>query len=564
MRALIGVAAAPGIAVGNVRHLSAAACCSKDGRLALTERAGAVKDAIRALDVAAVQLETIAADLRLRDRATEADIVETGALMARDPSLNDAVATAILDSGLPAPDAIIAAADSFAQTLAALDDPMLAARAADVHSLGRRAARIAAGRPGPASRGDGDAAEDIILAADDLGPGDVAELDADIRAIALAHGGVTGHAAIVARSLGLPVVVGLGDPLFGIPEGASVVVDGEAGTLTVEPSLHSAAAARAAAAERRRRLDADATTRDLSAVTADGHRVRMLANVSGGAELALALDAGAEGVGLLRTELAFLEWVAWPTAPEHCSALEPLLGRLAGRPATVRILDFGGDKLPPFLEGRQGRGIQLFREAPQALSDQLEAILTSGSTTELRILIPMVIEPDDVRLVADAITAIRRRLPHLRRPLLGAMIEVPAAVTMVRSLARCVDFLSIGTNDLTHFQLGLDRATAASAPAHHPAVLRLVSETVDAAHEAGIVVDVCGESASNRVAMPLLVGLGVDELSVGAARVGEVRRWVRSLNRQRCIEAARRAVRAESLAEVEEISAALGVSLEMG
>jgi phosphoenolpyruvate-protein kinase (PTS system EI component) len=560
MRALQGVPAAPGVAVGVVRRLDGVAHDETEEALAPSQRAAAVECATRALEMAAVELEGLAADLVRRHRVAEAEIVETGALMARDPGLTDAVRAAIEHDGRSPATAIVQAADLYAAALAAIDDPTLAARAADVRSVGRRAGRIAAGT----GRSERTSGGDAILVTDDLGPADVAELEVDVRAIALARGGVTGHAAIIARSLGLPAIVGLGDVLLNVPEGCCVLVDGATGLLVVDPAADTLASARAAVAERRHSLDADTAARDLPAVTTDGHLVHVLANVSSAAELALALDAGAEGVGLLRTELAFLDAPAWPSVAEHRRMLEPLFRSLTERPTTVRILDFGADKLPPFLAGEPRRGVQLLRAQPRALEDQLEAILSGGSRTELRILIPMVIEPDDVRAVREAIAAVMRRQPGTRAPQIGAMIEVPAAVAMVRSIAGCVDFLSIGTNDLTHFLLGLDRATAGTAPAHHPAVLRVVAETLQAARDAGIGLEVCGEAASHPVAMPLLIGLGVDELSVGAARVGEVRRWVRSLDRSQCALIARRALDARNASEVEEISAPLRASLEVG
>jgi phosphoenolpyruvate-protein phosphotransferase len=564
VRALQGVAAAPGVAVGVVRHVCAVARDAGDEPIASAHRPAAVETALRALETAAVELEVLADDLQRRSRHAEAEIVDTGVLMARDPMLRDAVIAAVrLDGRAPA-SAILEAAELHAAALAALDDPMLAARAADVRSVGRRAARIAAG----VERGGNDAVsgnDDAILVTDDLGPADVVELEIDVRAIALARGGVTGHAAIVARSLGLPAVVGLGDLLLDVPEGCRVLVDGAAGLLIVDPAADALADARAAAGDRRRRLDVAAGARDLPAVTRDGHRLHVLANVSSAAELALALDGGAEGVGLLRTELSFLDARQWPTVGDHEKMLEPLLHSLTGRPATVRLLDFGGDKRPPFLTDELRRGVQLLRGAPQALEDQLDAIISSGAQTELRILIPMVIEPDDVRIVRDSIAKVMRRQPAtMKAPLVGAMIEVPAAVAMVRSIASCVDFLSIGTNDLTHFHLGLDRATAGSAPAHHPAVLRLVADTLQAARDAGVGLEVCGEAASQPVAMPLLVGLGVDELSVGASRVGEVRRWVRQLDRSECALIAGQALEAHNAAEVEEISAPLRALLDVG
>jgi phosphoenolpyruvate-protein phosphotransferase len=564
VRELRGVAASPGVAVGVVRRLDPVSSAADEQHLPQAQRAAAVEVALAALSASAAQLDELAAELRRRDRSAEAELVETGVLMAGDPGLRDAVIAAIEVDGRSAAGAILAAAGSFAETLAALDSTFLAARAADVRSLGRRAARIAAAHvPGAngASPDRGAGHADSVLIADDLGPADVAELGSEVRAIVLTGGGVTAHAAIVARSLGLPAVVAVGDVLFGVPDGSCVLVDGGAGTVLIDPPSDVLETARSTVSTALRLRDQAAATRNLPSVTSDGQLVHVLANVSSAAEVARALDEGAEGVGLLRTELGLLEVDAWPSLDQHRRMLAPILQLLAGRTATVRLMDFGGDKLPPFLAGHTGRGVQLLREAPQAVADQLEAILTAGAATDLAVLIPMVIEPDDVGFVRGLLGALlesEQPRPPVR---VGAMVEVPAAVAMVRLIAPCVDFLSIGTNDLTHFHLGLERTTTRAAPAHHPAVLRLIKETVDAACEVGIPVAVCGESASHPVAMPLLVGLGVKELSVGAARVGEVRRWVRRLELSQCAVVAERAMGAHSAADVEELSAGLRASL---
>jgi phosphoenolpyruvate-protein kinase (PTS system EI component) len=535
-------------------------------RVPQARRAAAVAVAVAALSAAASQLGELAADLHRRQRSAEAEIIETGVLMAGDPGLHERVIAAIEVEGRPAADAILAATASFAQALAGLDSPVLAARAADVRSLGRRAARIASAGTATATGTDGEAARggDTVLVADDLGPADVAELGSEVRAIALSGGGATAHAAIVARSLGLPAVVGTGGALLRVPEGTCVVVDGSAGTVVVDPSRNVLEAAGGTATSARRLRDQAIAARDLPSVTSDGHLVHVLANVSSPVEVTRALDEGAEGVGLLRTELGLLEVEAWPSVEDHRRMLAPILRLLAGRAATVRLLDFGGDKLPPFLAGHTGRGVQLLREAPQALSDQLQAILSAGAPTDLGVLIPMVIEPDDVSFVRGRLNPLLEG-DHSRAGVrVGAMVEVPAAVAMVRLLAPLVDFLSIGTNDLTHFHLGLERSTGRPAPAHHPAVLGLIKQTVDAAREVGVPVAVCGEAASHPVAMPLLVGLGVEELSVGAARVGEVRRWVRLLERSRCADVVERALAAESASDVERLSAPLRDSLGVG
>jgi multiphosphoryl transfer protein len=547
-RVLVGVPASPGTAYGKVRRID------QDGEddgsvLEEAARPEAAARALAALDDSAKELEGLAGRLRADGRADEADILDAGMMMAEDPMLRAAVETAILSRGLSARSAIRLEVEAAAAQLDAIGDADLAARAADVRSLGRRAARLASDGRSTAARGEGDA----ILVAADLGPADVAELDDDVRAIALAAGGTTAHAAIVARGLGLPMVVGVGTELLGVSEGAPCIVDGTRGQVVTSPAparveivLGELKSVRAA---RERALSAHG----LPTVTRDGRTIRVLANASAAAEVRAGLHAGAEGVGLLRTELAFLEAAHWPAFEEHLRMLEPTLAQLSGRTATVRILDFGGDKTPPFLRGTHGRGIELLLAEPDALSAQLQAILEAGEETQLRVLIPMVTEPAQVRAVRASLEGVAVRTGR-RLPLVAAMVEVPGAVAMADRIAPEVGLFSIGTNDLTSLQLGLDRTRPGGAPAHHPAVLRLIADTVTAARYARIPVEVCGEAASDPLVMPLLVGLGVDELSVGAAMVATVRAWVRALDYEEASRIALRALEAESAAEVQSLT----------
>jgi phosphoenolpyruvate-protein kinase (PTS system EI component) len=479
-------------------------------------------------------------------------------MMAEDPMLLDAVGSAVLDRGLTAASAIRVEVESAAALLDTLGDEELAARASDVRSLGRRALRILSHE---SLRVDRASVGDSILVARDLGPADVIELDGDVRGIALADGGVTGHAAIVARGLGLPMVVGVGLDLMRLHEGETCIVDGDQSSVIASPDeqrLEKVRSAMTAAASARDRAMA---SRALPTVTRDGRTVRVLANAATPTEVRAALEAGADGVGLLRTELAFLEAKHWPSVAEHRRTLDPVLAQLHGLTATVRLLDFGGDKTPPFLKGVFGRGVELLLEDSDALAAQLEAILEVGDETELRILIPMVTEPSQVRAVWAAIEPIAARR-RSRVPLVAAMVEVPAAAVMADRIAPEVGMFSIGTNDLTSFQLGIDRARPGGAPAHHPAVLQLIADTVEAARVAGIPVEVCGEAASNPLVMPLLVGLGVDELSVGAAAVARVRSWVRALDYEEASAIALRALRAESATEVESLERPLRALLD--
>jgi phosphoenolpyruvate-protein kinase (PTS system EI component) len=335
------------------------------------------------------------------------------------------------------------------------------------------------------------------------------------------------------------MVVGAGPELLNVEAGSPVVVDGTRGTVYLSPQADRIEAARLELTQRADRRARAIARSMLPSVTSDGHGVQVLANVSGAAEVERALEAGAEGVGLLRTELAFLTSSDWPTEEQHKRALAPVLAALAGRPATVRVLDFGGDKTPPYLTGVAERGIALLLAHPEPFAAQLRAILASAGDAHLRILLPMVDGPEQVTEAREALAeALAASGPPT--PPIGAMIETVRGVEFVDAIAAEGDFLSIGTNDLTHSVLRADRFSPQDARAHDPRVLRAIAAIAAAAAQAGVPLEVCGEAASDPVSAPLLVGAGVDELSVGAARVGTLRDWVRAL----------------SLAEMSELAAA--------
>ena len=511
-RALEGVSAATGIAIGPAMVLDRRAGLD-ERHVPLASRPAETQRAFDALRDAAADLEGIAATLREAGRDDEAAIVETGMLMAADPLLVARVEELVRDSGMDAQRALRAAAEEAASQLEQLSDPVLALRADDVRSLGRRAAARAAGihqRAGEA-----------VLIASTLGPADVAEFAALAKGIALAGGGVTSHAAIVARSLGLPMVVGLGDEILDVGDGEDVVIDGDRGVVFAEPNPERRSSALADAERKRAMREQAIARRTVPAQTTDGRRVRVLANASTIAELEEAVRQGAEGVGLMRTELLFLEATAWPSHAQQVNFLRPVLARLAGQIATVRLFDFGADKTPPFLRGIKTRGIEVLLDAPASLRTHLAAITAAGRGTKLRILVPMVTSEQQMHAVRQLLG------PGVQ---VGAMIETPEAAAAATAIAGASDFLSIGTNDLTQLALGLDREQSRRAPVLDPRVLSLIAGTLAAAHAAGIPVDVCGEAASDRSALPLMVGFGADELSVAPARVGMVREWIRELD----------------------------------
>jgi phosphoenolpyruvate-protein phosphotransferase len=533
-RELRGLAASGGVAIGR-------ALVWQDD-----ESAAAAGDPLAALDAIAADLAAAAERFRAVGLDDEAEILETNRLMVDDPALRAEVAR--LGAELEPADALRRATARHADLLAAIPDPLLAARATDIRQLGARAVRALSGTALAA------VTEASILVAPDLGPVDIADLRLEeglVLGIALSAGAATSHAAIMARAFGIPMTVGLGEELFSIRTGEMVIVNGDDGTVVIDPTTSNLLHAEGELDRRRHVREQRIAARGLPALTRDGRNVSLLCNASTEAEVKAGLEAGAEGVGLLRTELAFLEASRWPTEVEHFAAVAPALASLRGRVATVRTLDFGADKTPPFLAGTADRGLTLMLSHPAELARQLRAIVRAGMETKLRILLPLVESAEQVREV-------RLLIDDPAVPI-GAMIETPAAAGHAAEIARQADFLSIGTNDLVQYTLGLDRErpVASAVTAAEPIILALIGQVVEAAHAAGKTVEVCGEAAGEVAVATLLVGLGVDELSVAPAKLDELRDTVRGLSFADAAEAAQQAVAAASAREALALSAEL-------
>ncbi|WP_461037803.1 putative PEP-binding protein, partial [Streptomyces mayteni] len=322
-----------------------------------------------------------------------------------------------------------------------------------------------------------------------------------------------------------------------------------------EAERTDALAALAGADQRRAAL---AAGRHLPSETADGHRMVLRANVATADDARAALDVNAEGVGLLRTELPFLDAAAWPTREQHVATVTPVLRALDGRPAVVRTLDFADDKLPPFLaagspSGHIGRGLPLMLAAPEAFADQFRGLLTAARATsaDLRIMIPMVASPAELAACRALLDGAAAEL-GVEAPPLGVMVELREAVDAVDELAREAAFLSIGSNDLTCQLLGVDRRDPAATPAlaAHPTVLTAIGEVAAAGHRHGRPVSVCGDAAAHPLLVPLLVGLGVDVLSAAPAALDAVRARVRDLRHADCVALAAEARALDSVEQV--------------
>jgi phosphoenolpyruvate-protein phosphotransferase/dihydroxyacetone kinase phosphotransfer subunit len=385
-----------------------------------------------------------------------------------------------------------------------------------------------------------------IVVAGELTPADTAGFDpAVVRGIATAAGGPTSHAAILARALGIPAVLGLGPDLLAVPEATQLLLDGDQGSVQVAPSRADVAAADQAADQRRQAGQRARQRAGEPAVTADGTVIEVAANAGSAEDVRHAVQEGADGIGLLRTEFLFLDASSMPTEAEQAAVYADLAGILAGRPMIVRTLDVGADKPLPYLPREAEpnpalglRGIRLGLARTGVLLTQLRAVLRVAADHPLKIMFPMVATEDEVRTALGLVEQARRLLaaegvavPAEGAVEVGIMIEVPAAALTAARLAPIVDFFSVGTNDLTQYTMAADREVSAVASlndALHPAVLTLIGRAAAAAQAAGRWTGVCGELGADPLAVPLLLGLGVRELSVSPAAVATVKETVRA------------------------------------
>ena len=416
----------------------------------------------------------------------------------------------------------------------ALEDEYLRARAADLRSVGRQvlARLLGLALPGPELEAPG------VVIARDLTPADTVGLDPSMAlGIVTAAGGPTSHAAVLARSSGIPAVVGAGDSVLTVPEGTPIALDGSTGVVHVDPDP-SVVSELTAARDARDAVVREAQASALEpARTIDGVTIEVAANIGSPVDAARAVAAGADGVGLFRTEFLFMGRSAMPDEREQEAAYRETAEALGGRPLVIRTLDAGADKPIPYLDQPSEanpflgvRGIRLGLQRPELLQAQLRAILRVAADHPLRVMFPMVATVDELREAMDLLRGAGERPPTLE---VGVMVEVPSAALLADRLADDADFFSIGTNDLTQYTMAADRGNVrvgALADAVHPAVLRSIRMTVEAADARGRWVGVCGELAGDADATPLLLGLGVRELSMGAPSIALVKRAVRTVD----------------------------------
>ena len=444
-----------------------------------------------------------------------------------------------------------------ADALEALADPRMAERRADLNDIEQQVQRVLAGRAPSAITA---LPEHAIVIAGELLPSQLLALEPrQIAGLCMARGGATSHVAIMAAALGLPMLVAVGEPLLAISAGTPLILDADAGQLIVDPSASELGRTRAHLAARELEQARDLETALRPASTRDGSTLHIYCNLGALAEAAPAVNAGAEGCGLLRTEFLFLEREQAPDEAEQLAQYQAIAQALGGRPLSIRTLDAGGDKpiayLPQPHEDNPALGLRGLRTSlsrPELLVTQLRAIMRVAPPGQCRILLPMVNEPGELRQVRAHLVALSQEL-QLPVPALGIMIETPAAALLADQLCAQIDFLSIGSNDLTQYTLAMDRLhplLASRLDGLHPAVLQLVARAARAGRAHNIEVGVCGGLAADPEAVPLLVGLGVQEFSMVSAQIPRIKSLVRTLDGRECAGLAERALAMSEAAQV--------------
>jgi len=509
---------------------------------------------------------------RLEEKTTgeigekEAKIFRAQKLMLEDPTLLKEIRGNI-ESGENAEGAVQDAIKDFVSMFEGMKDEYFRERAIDVQDVGDRVIRNLTGRSVGTSLAD--LREKVVLVAETLTPSDTANMNKEnVLGFATDKGGLTSHVAIISREYGIPAVVGLGNITQSVKSGDLIIVDGSDGVVTVDPDEATLKKYEAEKARIERRQIELKKIVMLPALTLDGRKVELAANIGEPKEVGFALSQGAESVGLFRTEFLYHGRNSLPTEEDQFKAYKAVAEEMGEKSVIIRTLDVGGDKPPPYLEMPKElnpflgwRAIRISLDRPDIFKTQLRAILRAGVYGNLKIMYPMISSVEETRAANELLEESKRELSSKDIPFgdveVGIMIETPSAALVADSLAREVDFFSIGTNDLTQYTLAVDRTNETVSrlfDTFHPALLRLIKNVIDASHAAGIWTGMCGEFAGDPLATPVLLGLDLDEFSMNAVSLPEVKKIVRSIKYSEAKKMAEEALRLSTIKETRSLA----------
>lgn len=563
---LRGVGASPGIAIGRALLVARRPVSVVYRRLAReVDKKAELERFQKALDATLLELSHARDELRQEGSADYSYILEAQLLILKDKMITDRAKKLIADEGINAEWALSRAVGEAKKAFQRVDDSYLRSRFADVEYVTDQVLRQLTGKdPEPFS----EIREKVIVVAHDLSPADTTQMDLDwVLGFVTDMGGPTSHTAIMAQAKAIPAVVGLKRVSSTVQSGDFLIIDGSEGVVIINPeeeTLH---------AYRERQEAYDLYTHQilaeahLPARTTDGHHVEVEANIELGEEVNTVLNYGAEGIGLYRTEFFYIAQGSLPSEEELFVNFKTVAERLEGRPVTIRTLDIGGDKfaspmeLAPEINPALGlRAIRFCLQERGMFKDQLRAILRASAFGKVRVMFPLISGVGELTEAMAVLEECRQELEQRQQAFdpdleVGIMIEVPSAVAVADLLASRVDFFSIGTNDLIQYSLAIDRVNEKVAHLYqplHPAVLRMIRQVVDAGHQAGIPVAMCGEMAGDPRAVPLLLGLGLDRLSTNALAIPRVKQVVRLASRRTWRNLAKEALSYPTVREVEQ------------
>ncbi|HET6406359.1 MAG TPA: phosphoenolpyruvate--protein phosphotransferase [Chthoniobacteraceae bacterium] len=550
---LNGVAASPGLAVGKVFQVQREDIAVEEEGRGVDREKEMLAEAIRK---ARGQLEALRAQLHAKADPAKAAIFAAHAELLDDPDFLD-IATSAITKGKSAAFAWKNAAKLHAERLASLRNELLAQRANDVRDVGWRVLELLTGvhRQAPAYP------EGSILIAEDLTPSDTATMDRGrVVGFATVRGGATSHVAILARSLDIPAIAGIEPAALQLANGTPVILDAGKGSLRLNPPPEEIDRVRQRQTRHEARRTEDIVHAHEPAVTSDGRGIHVLANIGGLKDAGQIIEVGGEGVGLLRSEFLFMDRASAPSEDEQTESYAAILRAIGpDRPVIIRTLDVGGDKPLPYLPiPREDnpflgeRGIRVGLDRPEVLRTQLRALLRASTGSNLHVMFPMIATMQELRDAKAVLTEEAAALGVAPLPC-GIMVEVPAVAVMAQTFAAEADFFSIGTNDLTQYTLAMDRGHPKLAPkvdALNPAVLRLIAQTIEGAHSHNRLAGICGGVAGDPHAVPILVGLGIDELSVSLPAIPTVKAQIRRLSHAACRDLAQRALNCATADEV--------------
>ena len=490
-----------------------------------------------ARNIAAAQLQKLYDKALKEVGEANAAIFEVHQMMLEDEDYNESVENIIHSQMVNAEYAVASTADNFAQMFEAMDDDYMRGRAADVRDISERVITVLAGGAGSGLDSD----EPVIIAADDLAPSETVQLDKDkVLSFVTAHGSENSHTAILARTMGIPALIGTGIDLDETVDGKLGIVDGTNGVVYVDPDAELLEEMKKKQQEEQEKKRLLQTLKGKENITLDGQKVMLYANVGNIKDLGIALQNDAGGIGLFRSEFIYLGQDHYPTEEEQFQIYKTVAETMAGRRVIIRTLDIGADKQSDYFELDKEdnpamglRAIRICLTRPEIFKTQLRALFRASVYGNINIMYPMIISVDEVRQIKAIVEEVKAELAEqgieYGNPAQGIMIETPASVMMSRELAEEVDFFSIGTNDLTQYTLAIDRQNSKLDKffdSHHPAVLRMIQMTVENAHKAGIWCGICGELGADQALTKDFLAMGVDELSVSPGSILPLRKII--------------------------------------